>query len=260
MEKQKTIQNGVKLRGRITGKGVRNQEPSVVKGEMAMEGWVNEHIPPKDGTEQPYSYYQLKKNVDPATYMPICAKHVVAMNTLERLLCPGANEARWHQTKHLGGIYPNMGRLGGGTGFTGTAGYACEWHLDSSTRGTFETILFTDPPSLPSGHKWIFALADAGVHINLPNSPTFLMLPGQDVLHGTMYTGKGSGEDHIEHSSGGSALMNKRRMTGDASKKYTRLDLAKEDRIVSIVNVRSNHSEEKQTSCKSSQDVQTTQC
>ena len=56
---------------------------------------------------------------------------------------------------------------GGGTGFTGTAGYACEWHLDSSTRGTFETILFTDPPSLPSGHKWIFALTDAGVLINL---------------------------------------------------------------------------------------------
>ena len=83
-------------------------------------------------------------------------------------------------------------------------------------------------------------MADAGVLINLHNSPTFLMLPGQDVLHGTMHTGKASGEDHIEHSSGGSALMNKRRMTGDASKKYTRLDLAKEDRIVSIVNVRTN--------------------
>ena len=60
-----------------------------------------------------------------------------------------------------------------------------------------------------------------------------------------MYTGKGSGEDHIEHSSGGSALMNKRRMTGDASKKYTRLDLAEERivSIVSIVNVRTNMSE-----------------
>ncbi len=80
------------------------------------------------------------------------------------------------------------------------------------------------------------------------------MLPGQDVLHGTIYTGKGSGGDHIEHSSGGSALMNKRRMTGDASQKYERLDLAKEDRIV---NVRSNLSEEKQTSHKSSQHVQT---
>ena len=111
----------------------------------------------------------------------------------------------------MGGIFPNMGRLGGGTGFTGTAGCACEWHLDSSTRGTCATILFTDPPSLPSGHTWIFALADASVLINLHNSPTFLMIPGQDVLHGTMYTGKGSGEDHIEHSSGGSALMNKRR-------------------------------------------------
>ena len=44
---------------------MRNQEPSVVKGEMAMEGWVNEHIPPKDGTEQTYSYYQLKKECRP---------------------------------------------------------------------------------------------------------------------------------------------------------------------------------------------------
>ena len=66
------------------------------------------------------------------------------------------------------------------------------------------------------------------------------MLPGQDVLHGTMYTGKASGVDHIDHSSGGCALMNKRRMSGDASKKYTRLDLAKEERTVSIVNVRTN--------------------
>ena len=107
---------------------MRNQEPSVVKGEMAMEGWVNEHIPPTDGTEQTYSYYQLKKNVDPATYVPTGAKHVVAMNSLERLLCPGVNGARWQDTKHLGGIYPNMGKLGAGTGFTGTAGYACEWH------------------------------------------------------------------------------------------------------------------------------------
>ena len=46
-------------------------------------------------------------------------------------------DARWEQSKHLGGIYPNMGRLGALTGFTGTAGYACEWHLDSNTRGTF---------------------------------------------------------------------------------------------------------------------------
>ena len=51
LEKQKPIiQNGVKLRGRLFGKGVRNQEPSVVKGEMAMEGCVDEHIPLKDGT------------------------------------------------------------------------------------------------------------------------------------------------------------------------------------------------------------------
>ena len=45
-------------------------------------------------------------------------------------------DPRWEQSKHLGGIYPNMGGLGAGTG---TAGYTCEWHLDSSTMGTFET-------------------------------------------------------------------------------------------------------------------------
>jgi hypothetical protein len=228
-----TIQNGVKLRGVLRGSLV-NQAGSVVKGEMGIEGWVHERIPLRDGREPTYSYYQLKKNVDPASFMPICAKHIVAMNTLEKLFCPGANEARWAQSKHLGGIYPDMGQLGAGTGFTGTAGYACEFHLDSSTRGTCETILFCDPPDLPSGHKWIFALADAGVLLNLHNSPTFIMLPGQDVLHGTMYTGKGTGEDHIEHRAGGSALMNKRRMTGDASKSYERFHLASscQDRCV----------------------------
>ena len=83
------------------------------------------------------------------------------------------------------------------------------------------------------GHKWVFALADAGVLLNLHSSPTFLMLPGRDVLHGTLYTGKGTGEDHIEHSSGGSALMNKLRMTGASSKTYERLHLAKESRTCS---------------------------
>ena len=61
----------------------------------------------------------------------------------------------------------------------------------------------------PPGHKWVFALADAGVLLDLHSSPTFLMLPGKDMLHGTLYMGKGTGEDHIEHSSGGSVLMNK---------------------------------------------------
>ena len=96
-----------------------------------------------------------------------------------------------------------------------------------------ETILFSEPPDLPLGHKWVFALADAGVLIDLHKSPTFLMLPGRDVLHGTLYTGKGTGEDHIEHSSGGSALMNKLRMTGASSKAYERLHLAKENRTCS---------------------------
>ena len=56
------------------------------------------------------------------------------------------------------------------------------------------------------------------------------MLPGRDVLHGTLYTGKGTGEDHIEHRSGGSALMNKLRVTGASSKIYERLHLAQEYR------------------------------
>ena len=79
----------------------------------------------------------------------------------------------------------------------------------------------------------MFALADAGVLLDLQSSPTFLMLPGKDVLHGTLFTGKGTGEDHIEHSSGGSALMNKQRMTRANSKVYERLHLAKEDRTCS---------------------------
>ena len=44
-----SIDNGVKLRGYMAG-GM--QKGSVVKGEMAMEGWVNEYIPPKDGPDR----------------------------------------------------------------------------------------------------------------------------------------------------------------------------------------------------------------
>ena len=54
------------------------------------------------------------------------------------------------------------------------------------------------------------------------------MLPGRDVLHGTLYTGKGTGEDHIEQNSGRSALMHKLRMTGASSGAYERLHLAKD--------------------------------
>ena len=160
-----------------------------------------------------------------------CSYHAIAMNTLEQLYCSGANRAREEQTGHLNGIYPGLPESYG-TGFTGTAGNACEFHLDSSTRGTFETIMFGKAPTLPAGHKWIFALADAGVLINLQHSPTFLMIPGQDCFHGTMYTGKADGSDHIEHESGGSALMNKRRMTGDCARSYKRLHLAKGHRTI----------------------------
>ena len=54
-----SIHNGVKLRGFIAG-GL--QDGSVVKGEMAMEGWVSEFIPPRDGPdkrESTFAYYQL---------------------------------------------------------------------------------------------------------------------------------------------------------------------------------------------------------
>ena len=59
------------------------------------------------------------------------------------------------------------------------------------------------------------------------------MLLGRDVLHSTLHTPKGTGEDHIEHSSGGSALMNKARMTGAGSTAYERLHLANESRTCS---------------------------
>ena len=200
-----------------------------MKGQMAMEGWaLAPTVAPRNGYEQSYDFYALNKNTKPESIMPDCARHSVALNTLEALYCPGANRARRDETKHLKGIYPGLKDLAPGTGFTGTAGYACELHLDSSTRGTFETIWFGPPPRLPQGHKWIFALADAGVLINLQHSPTFLMIPGQDVLHGTMYTGKASGSDHIEHNSGGSALMNKRKLTDNRSRSYKRLHLARE--------------------------------
>ena len=81
-----TIQNGVKLRGSL---GNLTTGGSVVTGEMAMEGWVNEFIPPRDRPnkrEPTYAYYQVKPKEDPATYMPTCAKHIVAMNTLEKTL------------------------------------------------------------------------------------------------------------------------------------------------------------------------------
>ena len=229
-----SIRDGVKLRGGQGSPGKAGfQEGQKVKGEMAMEGWVlAPTIAPKNGYEQSYAYYALKKHTNPDSIMRDCARHAVALNTLEGLHCPSANRARREETKHLRGIYPGLADLAPGTGFTGTAGYACELHLDSSTRGTFETIWFGPPPQLPKDHKWIFALADAGVLINLQHSPTFLMIPGQDVLHGTMYTGHASGRDHVEHKAGGSALMNKRKLTNSRSRTYKRLHLAREHRIV----------------------------
>ena len=223
-----SLQDGKKYRGNLKSMEQQGQQ---VKGRMAMEGWVVPFLVRRDMAHS-FAYYALKQGRVPDEFMPQCSRHAVAMNALERLYCKGANDARWEQTKHLGGIYPNLGKMGAGTGFTGTAEYACEWHLDSSTRGTFETILFGKPPRLPAGHRWIFGLLDAGVLIDLHNSPTFLMIPGQDVLHGTMFTGKADGSDHVEHGAGGSALMNKRKITSPTAQAYGKLHLAKERRSI----------------------------
>ena len=41
------------------------------------------------------------------------------------------------------------------------------------------------------GHRWVFALADAGVLLDLHSSPTFLMLPGKDASMVLCSRGKG---------------------------------------------------------------------
>ena len=57
------------------------------------------------------------------------------------------------------------------------------------------------------------------------------MIPGQDVLHGTMFMGKADGTDHVEHEAR-SALMNKRKLTSDTARKYRAFDLAGERRSI----------------------------
>ena len=87
-------------------------------------------------------------------------------------------------------------------------GWALGWApLDMHASGIWAAVqgahlkpLFGKPPRLPENHRWVFALIDAGVPSDLSaSSPTFLMGPGQDVLHGTMCTGKADGTDHVEH-------------------------------------------------------------
>ena len=192
-----------------------------IRGQMGMEGWVRTPLCLKPSQSFTYSFYRLKQGSSPEEVQKACAPHIVSMNALEELYCPGANAARWEETKHLGGIYPGLGSLGAGTGVTATSGYACQWHLDSSTRGTFESILFGPPPDLPKGHRWVFGLCDAGVLLDLSESaPLFLMIPGQDVLHGTLFTGEASGRDHIEHKGLGSALLNKHKLTTKLGQDY----------------------------------------
>ena len=120
-------------------------------------------------------------------------------------------------------------------------GWALGWApLDMHASGIWAAVqgahlkpLFGKPPRLPENHRWVFALIDAGVPSDLSaSSPTFLMAPGQDVLHGTMCTGKADGTDHVEHGAGGSALMNKRKLTSDTARKYRASDLARERRSI----------------------------
>ena len=77
-------------------------------------------------------------------------------------------------------------------------GWALGWApLDMHASGIWTAVqgahlkpLFGKPPRLPENHRWVFPLIDAGVPSDLSaSSPTFLMIPGQDVLHGTMCTG-----------------------------------------------------------------------
>jgi hypothetical protein len=222
-----SIIKGKKRRGGLKT-GQSPQLGQEVFGEMCMEGWVRSPLCLRPGQDFTFSFYRLRAGVSPHEIQEVCAPQVVAMNALEELYCPGAHAARWAETKHLGGIYPGLGRLGAGTGITATQGYACQWHLDSSTRGTFESILFGEPPDLPKGHRWVFGLIDAGVLLDLSKSaPLFLMLPGQDVLHGTLFTRKPSGRDHIEHESFGSALMNKQKLTTELGQTYPWYELVR---------------------------------
>ena len=103
----------------------------------------------------------------------------------------------------------------------------------TAVQGAHLKPLFGKPPRLPENHRWVFALIDAGVPSDLSaSSPTFLMAPGQDVLHGTMCTGKADGTDHVEHGAGGSALMNKRKLTSDTARKYRAFDRSGERRSI----------------------------
>ena len=58
------------------------------------------------------------------------------------------------------------------------------------------------------------------------------MIPGQDVLHGTVFAGKADGSDQAEREAGGSALTNKRKLTSDTARKYRAFDLARERRSI----------------------------
>jgi hypothetical protein len=220
-----SLMSGTKRRGGLKySKG--DQQGQEIHGLMCMSGWVRSPLCLKPGEGFTFSFYRLNPTASVEELEEVTVPHTVCMNALEALYCPGANNARWEETKHLGGISPGLGKLGAGTGITATQSYSCAWHLDSSTRGTFESILFGPPPKLPRGHRWVFGLIDAGVLLDLSaGSPLFLMLPGQDVLHATLNTGHASGKDHIDHEGLGSALMNKQKLTTELGKEYPYYDM-----------------------------------
>jgi hypothetical protein len=89
-----------------------------VKGEMAKEGWAVPFVVAK-GVPLTFAYYALERDREPNEFMEECARHAVAILGRQAAVTSTGTAVL---PKHLGGIYPNMGRPGAGTG---TAGYAC---------------------------------------------------------------------------------------------------------------------------------------
>ena len=140
------------------------------KGGAAMKGCP---FVDAKGAPRTFTYYALKRNREPVEFMGECARHAVAMKTVERIPA---------------GSSPNTSAASIRT----WVGWALGWApLDMHASGIWTAVqgahlkpLFGKPPRLPENHRWVFARIDAGVPSNLSaSSPTFLMAPGQDVLH-----------------------------------------------------------------------------
>ena len=85
---------------------------------MAKEGWAVPFVVAK-GVPLTFAYYALERDREPNEFMEECARHAVAILGRQAAVTRTGTAVL---PKHLGGIYPNMGRPGAGTG---TAGYAC---------------------------------------------------------------------------------------------------------------------------------------